>query len=60
MLSFPVDGVVSPEGVLILGDMVICYPVAVSEAAEKNIMVDEEIDFLAAHACLHLLGIHHE
>ena len=60
VISFPLEEGVFPDGVLRLGDIVICYPVAVKQAADKNIMVDDEIQFLAEHWCRHLLGIHHE
>lgn len=60
VISFPLEEGVFPDGVLRLGDIVICYPVAVKQAAEKNLMVDDEIWFLAEHGCRHLLGIHHE
>jgi len=43
-----------------LGDIVICYPVAVQQAKANGKSVDEEMAFLAEHSCLHLLGIHHE
>ena len=76
VLSFPLEsgGVISkrgtpdapsgfvapPDGVLHLGDVVISYPQAVKQAAEKNELVDEEISILVEHGVLHLLGIHHE
>lgn len=60
VISFPLEDVVMPDGKLILGDIVICYPVAVEQARAENRMVDDEISFLAQHGCLHLLGIHHE
>lgn len=59
VISFPLEDVVMPNGTLILGDIVICYPVAVRQAAEENMMVDDEVAFLAEHGCLHLLGFHH-
>lgn len=47
VLSFPLDKDISyPDGVVRLGDIVICDQ-------EKN------IESLAEHGCLHLLGIHH-
>jgi probable rRNA maturation factor len=49
-----------PDEVLRLGDIVVCYPEAVTQAAEENVMVDEKIGQLVEHGLLHLLGIHHE
>lgn len=60
VISFPLEGVNYPDNVLRLGDIVVCYPVAVKQAVENNRTVDEEIDFLVDHGCLHLLGIHHD
>ncbi|MCE7897874.1 rRNA maturation RNase YbeY [Candidatus Microgenomates bacterium CPR3] len=67
VLSFPLNDqaddrpfVASPDGMLRLGDIVICYPVAVEEALEKQIKVDSQIQFLAEHGLMHLLGFHHE
>jgi len=60
VLSFPLEGTEYPDNILRLGDIVICYPVAVRQARENNRMVDDEIDFLVDHGCKHLLGIHHE
>lgn len=60
VLSFPLEGVDFPDNVLRLGDIVVCYPVAVRQAGENNRLVDEEINFLVDHGCRHLLGIHHE
>lgn len=62
-LNDPTDGrafVASPDGMLRLGDIVVCYPVAVEEALEKQIKVDDQIQFLAEHGLMHLLGFHHE
>jgi len=63
VLSFSqVEGekLVSPDGVLRLGDVVVSYPQARKSAREKEVLVDEEINFLISHGLLHLLGIHHE
>lgn len=67
VLSFPLTDsmvsspfVASPDGILRLGDVVICYPIAISEAFDKQIKVDEQIKFLAEHGLMHLLGFHHE
>jgi probable rRNA maturation factor len=51
VLSFPLDDKPGPDGVIHLGDIVICWPVAKTQA---------EAEFLAEHGCLHLLGIHHK
>ena len=67
VLSFPLNDpqddrpfMASPDGVLRLGDIVVCYPVAVEEALEKQCLLDSQIQFLAEHGLMHLLGYHHE
>ncbi|MDO8451873.1 MAG: rRNA maturation RNase YbeY [bacterium] len=68
VLSFPLNEpslarspfVDPPDDVLRLGDIVVSYPQAVLEAAEKNTLVDDMIIFLVLHGLDHLLGIHHE
>lgn len=63
VLSFPLEeGVEMPEDFdgENLGDIVICYPQAKRQAMQWNRIVDEEIEFLANHGLLHLLGIHHD
>lgn len=67
VLSFPLNDpeddrpfISSPDGVLRLGDIVVCYPVAVEEALEKQCKLDSQIQFLAEHGLMHLLGYHHE
>ncbi len=47
-------------GLLILGDILVCYPLAQEEANRDNVLVDTKIDELVAHGMLHLLGEHHE
>jgi len=68
VLSFPLNDasqpstnpfVEAPDGVLRLGDIVVSFPQAVSEAAAENKLVDDQIVFLALHGLNHLLGIHH-
>jgi len=49
-----------PDGVVRLGDIVICYPVAAAQAKANGKSTDEEMVFLAQHGCLHLIGVHHE
>lgn len=63
VLSFPQDeGETMPDGKEghSLGDIVICYPQAKRQALQWNRLLDEEIEFLACHGLLHLLGIHHD
>ncbi len=48
------------EDDLYVGDVVISYPVALSEAIEENILVDSRIAYLAVHGLLHLFGHDHE
>jgi probable rRNA maturation factor len=49
-----------PDGITRLGDIVICYPVVVREAASRGVRIDDEVARLVEHGCLHLLGIHHD
>jgi probable rRNA maturation factor len=63
VLSFPLDeGETMPEDVdgHNLGDVVVCYPQAKRQAMQWNRLIDEEIEFLACHGLLHLLGVHHD
>lgn len=50
----------APDGVLRLGDVIISYPEALKNAAEENLLLDEEIKILVRHGIKHLLGKHHE
>ncbi|MEK7127879.1 MAG: rRNA maturation RNase YbeY [Patescibacteria group bacterium] len=65
VLSFPYneskkDFVDYPDGLLHLGDIIICYPLAQQIAMEDNKMTDQVIAELACHGVLHLLGEHHD
>ncbi|OGY17708.1 MAG: rRNA maturation RNase YbeY [Candidatus Chisholmbacteria bacterium RIFCSPHIGHO2_01_FULL_48_12] len=61
VLSFPLEGGFDEiNGLYMLGDVVVCWPMAVKQAGEKNILVDEEIDALVEHGVRHLLGEHHD
>lgn len=54
--SFP-----SPQGIPPhLGDIVVCFPVAVTQAKRYGKRVDDQIDFYVEHGLLHLLGYHHD
>lgn len=53
VLSFPL------ESFPVIGDIVICYPIAQDEANRDNVLVDTKINELISHGMLHLLGEHH-
>lgn len=42
-----------------LGDIIISYPTALAQAAERNEPVTQELALLIVHGCLHLLGYDH-
>jgi probable rRNA maturation factor len=48
------------DGVPYLGDIVICYPRAAEQAEEYGHSVEDELQLLAVHGFLHLLGYDHE
>jgi len=52
--------VTPPGNYLELGDIIICYPQAIKQAIQYNVLVDDEINKLVKHGLLHLLGIHHQ
>lgn len=76
VLSFPLTDPASPKAfptgknipdfsptfndTLILGDIIICYPLAQEEANVDNVLVDTKISELVSHGMLHLLGEHHK
>lgn len=67
VLSFPLNDptddrafISSPDGVLHLGEIVVCYPVAIDEAVERQVSLDMQIMDLFEHGLMHLLGFHHE
>lgn len=66
VLSFPLNDpkdadafVDPPDKILRLGDIVVSYPQAVSEAVQDNVFVNDKIIELTLHGLDHLLGIHH-
>ncbi len=62
VLSFPQsegEPGMLPSDILVLGDVVVSYPVVIKEAAAENMLVDEKICELVEHGTLHLLGEHH-
>lgn len=63
VLAFPAGDpseFVAPEHVsAYLGDVVISYPTAAAQAAERGHRIIDELGVLIAHGCLHLLGYDH-
>lgn len=43
-----------------LGDVVICFPVAVRAAKRFGKMVDDQLCFYLEHGLMHLMGYHHD
>jgi len=52
--------VLPPDGITRLGEVIISYPQAVEQAAERGHSVDKELALLIIHGILHLLGYDHE
>jgi probable rRNA maturation factor len=64
VLSFPASEskieFLSPEEAYNdLGEIVVCYPVAVEEAKSENKLIEDKVIELVKHAAVHLLGVHH-
>jgi probable rRNA maturation factor len=66
VLSFPLHDpsgmrfVLPPNQPVNLGDVIVSYPTAVSQAEDFGHSVDREIAYLVAHGVLHVLGYDHE
>jgi probable rRNA maturation factor len=54
-----VNFVFPPDGIIHLGEIIVCYPLAVKESEEENVLIDERVCELVEHGASHLLGIHH-
>lgn len=48
------------DGLLHLGEIVVCYPKVVEEAKDEDVLIDDKVYELVEHGALHLLGIHHK
>lgn len=63
VLSFPQwepdDPFAELEEVLLLGDIVISYPIAKKQAAQLGHSLTRELGFLSVHGFLHLIGFDH-
>lgn len=64
VLSFPLNGEVSARttigGIIALGDIFICLPIAKRCASQKGRSLSSELALLTVHGFLHLLGYDHE
>ena len=60
VLSFPADGEPDPDGNVYLGDVVISAPTAERGAVRAGQSLKSELQTLALHGYLHLLGYDHE
>lgn len=49
-----------PDKRIRLGEIIVCYPVAVKESIEEGVLIDEKVYELIEHGAMHLLGFHHE
>jgi probable rRNA maturation factor len=52
--------VLPPDGLLHLGEVIIAYPRAVTQAAEHGHPLQRELAILLIHGLLHLLGYEHD
>jgi len=59
VLSFPFESPVEMD-IELLGDIVICAPIVISEAKQQNKPEKMHWTHLIAHGCLHLLGYDHQ
>lgn len=50
---YPLDGVIH------LGEIIICFPKVVEEAKQEEKLIEEKVYELIEHGAEHLLGIHH-
>ena len=65
VLSFPESEVrgdfkYPSELPLPLGEITVCFPVAVEEAKKEGVLINTKVIELVKHGALHLLGEHHE
>lgn len=60
VLSFQTNEVNPENGFMILGEIIISVPVALSQAEERQHTFTREIHLLMIHGILHLIGYDHE
>lgn len=49
-----------PDGMLRLGEIIICFPTLVKEANDEGKIIEEKMNELLEHGAMHLMGHHHE
>lgn len=49
-----------PDGLIHLGEIIVCYPLVVEEAKSQGKLIEEKVIELVKHGAQHLMGIHHE
>lgn len=60
VLSFPMDDPFDPApGPIVLGDIVLCPPVANAQARALGHSLEEEVEHLLVHGLLHIMGDEH-
>jgi probable rRNA maturation factor len=55
-----VKGFIHNDDVMQLGEIIVCFPVALKEAKQEGKLIEEKVLELVGHSALHLLGIHHK
>ncbi|MFH1446273.1 MAG: rRNA maturation RNase YbeY [Chloroflexota bacterium] len=59
VLSFNNEYLDLDTGIPYLGEIIISYPTAETQATQLGNLVSHELEFLLIHGCLHLLGYDH-
>ncbi len=54
------EAIKNPTEVLMLGDIILSYPMVIKEASRDEMLVDDKVGELIEHGLLHLLGINHQ
>ena len=49
-----------PDGKIHLGEIIVCFPVAVRQAKDENVLINKKVYELIEHGAAHLLGEHHD
>ena len=49
-----------PDQIIRLGEIIVCHPQIVADAAKSNVLVKDKMAQMIEHSILHLLGQHHE